>query len=351
MSTILETLRQEAEAAAPEAPVVDTNNTAAEAEVSESAPESAKANETTTNENVNTAEAETNTENANGTPETPTDVPTKSFASEKAAKFDDFVRKTGKDDYKEFEFWQTPTEEVNEEELLRRYFSEKEGMTEKEIAFELKQLEKTDDDFDDDFGDSEDVSEKEILRERALRKAKGWHVSEFEKLSSKDSGQPETVTSERMTAEEYNQMVIEQNKQLHQNNIQRVYETLPAIEGIELKVSGNDKLGIAPIDVMYIPDEEARRTLRETSEDVGKVINQFYDNGQLIDPKGWIELMSNVALFEKKIQFAVEQAVLQDRAAQSGKRRNVTTDNYQTINGANTNGEEAFDNWRRNKQF
>lgn len=347
MSTILETLRQEAEASSPETQVGGANNEAAE----NTATENPQGNEPATNDNVNTAEAESNTENADGTPEAPAEVPTKSFASEKAAKFDDFVRKTGKDDYKEFEFWQTPTEEVNEEELLRKYFSEKEGMTEKEIAFELKQLEKTDDDFDDDFGDSEDVSEKEILRERALRKAKSWHVSEFEKLSTKDSGQPEAVISERMTADEYNQMVIEQNKQLHQNNIQRVYETLPTIEGIELKLNGNDKNGIAPLDLIYVPDEEARKTLRETSEDVGRVINQFYDKGQLIDPKGWIELMSNVALFEKKIQFAVEQAVLHDRKSRADSRKNVTTDNYQTIQGASTNGEEAFDNWRKNRGF
>ena len=50
------------------------------------------------------------------------------------------------------------------------------------------------------------------------------------------------------------------------------------------------------------------------------------------------------------IQFAIEQAVLNDRAARSNQRRNVTTDNYQPTSGTTSHGEEDFDNWRKNRE-
>ena len=280
------------------------------------------------------------------------ETPAKSFASEKAARFDEFVRKTGKDDYKEFEFWQTPTADVNEDELLRKFFSEQEGMTEKEIAFEMNKLTlpEKDDDFDDDFGDSTDYSEKEILRERTLRKAKSWHEGEIGKLQT-EGGEYSTNVQQRLTPEEYNQRVMEHNQALHQQNITKVYETLPTIQGLELKIAGNEKLGIAPLDVVYTPDEDSLKILRLASEDAGTVVNQFFNEGQLTDPKGWIQLMAKIALDEKMLQHAVEQAVIADRAAQDRRKRNVTPDNYQTVSGGSNNGEEDFDSWRNSKKY
>ena len=350
MSNVLETLRQEAEADVqePRAENQETSNEAVQPEVE--TPEAP----TSENENVTPDDSGQDTENPQGTPEATAETTAKSFVSEKAARFDDFVRRTGKEDYKEFEFWQTPTADVDENELLRKYFSEQEGMSEKEIAFELNRLtvpEKDDDEFGDDFGDDEDYSEQEILRERTLRKAKSWHEGEFAKLSA-DGGETAPSIAQRMTVDEFNQSVIEHQKTLHQNNRTKVYETLPTIEGFEIKIPGNPQQGIAPIDVVFTPNEEMQKTLRLASEDAGTVVNQYFnDDGTLKDPKGWIQLMAKVSLNEQMIQYAVEQAVLNDRAAQDKRKRNVTPDNYQSVSSGAGNGEEEFDNWRNSKKY
>lgn len=353
MSSVLETLRQEAESAGQDPNTEVTGN---ENELNKDQADTNEAGENEAGENENAApvDAEKNTENAQGAPEVPTEPQAKPFVSEKAAKFNDFVRRTGKEDYKEFEFWQTPTAEVDENELLRKYFSEQEGMSEKEIAFELNRLtvpEKDDDEFGDDFGDDEDYSEKEILRERTLRKAKSWHEGEFSKLSAED-GETATEIAQRMTLDEFNQSVLDKQKSLHQENIKRVYETLPTIEGFTLKIQGNPQQGIEPLDVVFTPNDEMKKTLRVVSEDAGTVVNQYFNNdGTLKDPKGWIELMAKLSLNEQMIQYAVEQAVLNDRAAQGKRKRNVTPDNYQSVSSGAGNSEEEFENWRNSRKY
>ncbi len=282
----------------------------------------------------------------------PEQLPRKNFASEKVAKYNAFVEKTGRDDYKDFEFWQTPTNEVNEEELLRKFLSEKEGMSEKEIAFEMKRMEvpEKDDDFDDEFGDTTDYSEQEILRERMLKKAKQWHEEEFEKLSSNET---DYSIPQKLSVEEYEQLARERQMNIHQSNLEGIYETLPTITGLNLQISGNEKQNIPQVDVTFTPDDDFKSEMKRVSEDIGVVINGFYEEGgKLTDPKGWAELAvwAHKPTRDKMIQFAIEQAVLNDRAARSNQRRNVTTDNYQPTSGTTSHGEEDFDNWRKNRE-
>ena len=168
---IIDMLQQEAEKdqnVNTEAPVVETvANEVAEpaAELHETEVNSAEQGTENTQAEPAPAEEQTTTETGAQQSEHP-QVATKTFVSEEAARFNDFVSKTGKEDYNEFKFWQKPTDEVDEDELLRKFLSEKEGMTEKEIAFELKRLEKTESEFDDEFWDDDEITEKEVQRER-----------------------------------------------------------------------------------------------------------------------------------------------------------------------------------------
>ena len=343
---IIDMLQQEAEKdqnVNTEAPVVETvANEVAEpaAELHETEVNSAEQGTENTQAEPAPAEEQTTTETGAQQSEQP-QVATKTFVSEEAARFNDFVSKTGKEDYNEFKFWQKPTDEVDEDELLRKFLSEKEGMTEKEIAFELKRLEKTESEFDDEFWDDDEITEKEVQRERYLRKAKEWHQAEQERINSST----ESVVPQRMTLEEYNQMVMQQHETVYKQNLTKVYETIPTVTGLKINIAGNEKLGIAPLNVEYTPDEEFRSEMQAASSDIGTVINKFYENGYLKDAKGWIETVATASPknLNKLIQFAVEQAVLADRVNRSNIRRNVTPDNYQPISGSGTMDSSDFD--------
>ena len=359
MSSILENLKAEAENTAQDnqQQVTDTVETQVSPEQTTDTP----TQETVDNNTVDNTETQNNdTTNAGETTETPAqEKPAKSFASEKVAKYNEFVAKTGKEDYREFEFWQTPTNEVDQKELLRKYYSEKEGMTEKEIAFEMSKLEVASQNADDDFLDDE-ISEKERLEkevhlERELRKARAWHEGEFKSFSENVVEATETNEVQpdgKMTVEEYNKMVLETQHNLYKDNLEKIYQTLPEIKGLELKIPANDRQGISSLDVVFTPDEDYSKELRAVSEDVGVVINQFYENGNLKDPKGWITeaAWAYKPTRDKMIQFAIEQAVLNDRAARSNQRRNVTADNYQSVSTSSVNSEVAFEDWRKNRQ-
>ena len=148
-----------------------------------------------------------------------------------------------------------------------------------------------------------------------------------------------------MTLEEYNQMVMQQHETVYKQNLTKVYETIPTVTGLKINIAGNEKLGIAPLNVEYTPDEEFRSEMQAASSDIGTVINKFYENGYLKDAKGWIETVATASPknLNKLIQFAVEQAVLADRVNRSNIRRNVTPDNYQPISGSGTRDSSDFD--------
>lgn len=296
--------------------------------------------ETAVSENDNAPENQSSAEN-----QTPINT---SFASEEVAKYNEFVKVTGREDYQDFKFWDTPTDKVDENDLLKKYLSEKEGMTEKEVNYELKRME-LDEEYGD-FGDNE-PSEQEILRERTLRKAKEWHSSEFEKIS-KAKEEAVSRLPEKLTAEEFTKRAMEQQYNVYQENVKKVYETLPNITAIPLKVSGDESKGIPSVEVSFSPDEQFANNMKAVSEDIGIVVNQFYDEGaKLKDPKGWIEnaVWAYAPTRERMIQFMIEQAVLQDRTQRDLKRRNVTADNYQSVSVSH-DGTDAFEEWRKNRE-
>ena len=202
------------------------------------------------NNNVQTQEASTEQ----------TETPKSQFASEEVAEFNAFKQKFPEksiDDYKRLKI---PTNEVNEEELLRQYYSEEEGMGEKEIAYQLKQLEvkeSEDDDFGDDSLSEDEKLKREANRERDLRKARQWHENYAkEQLSYEPTEQNQTQTE--MTAEDFRNQLVEQTNKARENYLTSVYSTLSEIKDIPLNVNGET--------VSFIPDEEFRKEMRAVSE-------------------------------------------------------------------------------------
>lgn len=264
------------------------------------------------NDNVQTQEASTELK----------ETPKSQFASEEVAEFNAFKQKfpdKSIDDYKRLK---TPTSEVNEDELLRQYYSEEEGLGEKQIAYKLKQMEVSES-ADDDFGNNS-LSEEEKLKREAdkesdLKKAKKWHENYVkEQLSYETTVQDQTQTE--MTAEDFRNQLVEQTNKARENYLTSVYSTLSEINDIPLNVNGEI--------VSFVPDEEFRKEMRAVSEAPETAYAKYQDeNGGFKDYKGFITdvaLWANPSTREKLIEFRIEQAILRDRVAQDKVRRNVS---------------------------
>lgn len=275
----------------------------------------------------------------------------KSFASEKVAKYNAFVEKTGKDDWKDFEFLTTPSKELDAKELIRKYYSEQEGMSEQEIAFAMSELEVAPSDEDDDFVSEAD--EKEKLRAEAklaseLRKASKWHDANLESFES-ESGPYESSTDDRYTYSEFIENAQKQQADLVTHNRSQVYQELPKLTSVELSYPGNKDLGIDPVNVNYTPNEDYIKHARAVSEDVGVLINSFFnDKNELINPKGFIETVTKAyaPTSQAMTDYLIEQAILNDRVKRNKQQRNVSADVYRSA-GHNTGGDNGHevDDW------
>lgn len=300
-------------------------------------------------ESVNKESDTTKEEGTKEVSEKPASSETYRFASEKVAKYNDFVRKTGKEDYSEFEFWEKGVDNISEDDLLRRYLSEKEKMSADEIDDEMEKMELPDteaDDFDEDFFDEDEYSEKEALRNKTLKKAKEWHNEEYSKISSMEGSD----IPKYMSAEEYDNLVMENRNKVQKENLEHLYKTLPNISGISLKTLSDINNDIEGIEVDYAPDEVFKSDLKRVSEDIGVAVNQYFEedgSGRLRDPRGWAELSAWAypPTRNKLINHIVTQAILKDRVARSNRQRNVTTDNYQAVSDGSPNDESAFLEW------
>lgn len=344
--SILDTLEQ----AANESPIVNsTQETIQDAPITETTTTETVVEETETvvaeetapvNNNVQTQEASTES----------TETPKSQFASEEVAEFNAFKQKFPEKSIDDYKRLKTPTSELNEEELLRQYYSEEEGMGEKEIAYQLKQLEVNGND-DDEFGDfSLDEDEKlkrEANRERDLRKAKKWHENYVKEQLSFEAESVESKSEQtEMTAYDYHAQLVEQTQKARENYLTSVYSTLSEIKDIPLNVNGET--------VSFVPDEDFRKEMRAVSEAPETAYAKYQnEDGSFKDYKGFITdvaLWANPTTREKLVEYRIEQAILRDRVAQNKERRNVSSTTGLGVASGGNEAEEAFAQYYAEKQ-
>ena len=266
------------------------------------------------------------------------------FANEELAKINEFVKKTGKgvDDYYAL---QKTSEQLDQRELLKKYYSEKEGMTEKEVNRELKKFEDVN---DEDLVD-EDTKE---LYEIQLEKASKWYDESRESLlASLNAEQLSETQLERYSIEEYQNLYAEQVQKVQQYNNQVIASAIPELE-YELEYGGSKENGIEPLKFTYKPDEAFLKEATKVGLDMGVLINDFFENGQVKDPKGLLKVLTqsyaptNQVLIDKRI----EQAVLNDRISRSKSVRNVHNNLYQSVETvADDSNKAAYEAYRKSK--
>lgn len=276
--------------------------------------------------------AEINTE-----PSVPKETPSTQYANEEVAMLNAYLQKNPDKTLRDYQNLTRPASELSEDELLKKYLSEKEGMTEKEIQLEMRKLEvKASEEGDFDFEDSDDESrlEAEAKRERRLRESQQWYEQSQEELLNglkTEATPPESQTNEPVEA--LRQQILDEGRQRQEATKNEYYvKTYQALNEI-----GDFNLPIMGDDVKFSPDESFRKALRE-GLDIEKSLGKFYDDkGQLSDPAGFVKEVAywHQPTRQAMIDFATSQAYERGKADALKNRKNITLDSRVPITGNN----------------
>lgn len=266
------------------------------------------------------------------------------FANEELAKLNDFVKKTGKG-VDEYLALQKSSSDLDKRELIKKYLSEKEGLSEKEVARELRKFEDID---DEDLVDEDTKELFEIQHDKASKWYDGYRESVLSSLESEtkvsQGEQEETQEIQRYSVEEYQNMYAEQVSNIQLHNNQKIAEAIPELE-YELEYGGSKENGIEGFKISFKPDEAYLKEATKVGLDMGVLINDFFENGQIKDAKGLLKVLTQSYAPTSKVMVdkLIEQAVLRDRVARSKDIRNVNADLYKGVEiSSNGSDEQAW---------
>jgi hypothetical protein len=166
------------------------------------------------------------------------------------------------------------------------------------------------------------------------------------------SEQPSETQVERYSIEEYQNLYAEQVQKVQQYNNQVIASAIPELE-YELEYGGSKENGIEPLKFTYKPDEAFLKEATKVGLDMGVLINDFFENGQVKDPKGLLKVLTQSYAPTNKVMIdkLIEQAVLNDRISRSKSVRNVHNNLYQSVETvADDSNKAAYEAYRKSKK-
>lgn len=260
-------------------------------EVSQTEADSAE----TTNENTEAQQVQQ--EVYAETPNVQTENQQTVFANEQLAEANAFMQRTGKtlEDYLNLK---KPVESFNKEDLIMKYLTEKEGKTESEAKLELLKLKVEDAPEDDDFFDDEQDEEfklqqkaKQEKLDGLFDKAKNFHELQVaQELGASAAPQNQEPQQPQGFEDHLKSLQESQMKEVERLNLQYktdLYSELPALTEIPMTIDGET--------VKFRVSDEMRNEIKETTENLASVANQYFDtsgSGKLTNASG---LMTEVS--------------------------------------------------------
>ena len=238
--------------------------------------------------------------------------------NDKLSELNSYLNKYPDRDITDYQRLKQKTEELDSNELIKKYLSDKEKMSDKAISLEMKKFENLVDDFDDDFSD---LDEDERLRlevdyETILGKAREWRDADVSE-QLKDLEQYSNANP-MQSAEDYSRAFEEAREKAKLNYTEAIYAEIPNIKSQTVTVSGEQ--------VDYVPDEAYLTRMRTVGENPDVLYADYQnEDGSIKNAREWMDMLSwaDKTMREQKISFIVEQAILRDRELQSRQRRNV----------------------------
>ena len=296
--------------------------------------------ETNTTQEVvnNTPKVETNT-NVVVTPEASVETKevsepkvTKKYSNEIVEEIDAYFKKNPDKSLDDYLRLKRPIDSISNDELIKEFLSEKEGMTEAEIKLEMKRMEvkqnaDEDDEFDLDEDDEVKRLEAQALLEKRLREAKAWkEQSVSEQLTfEKETSVQEDIPAREQVISEYEKWRADEMRKATEEYYTTAFQSLNELQGFEVDINGETVL----LDV----DDALKSTIKQ-SLDTTTIVKQFFDEkGKLVNTKDYFEALAwfNKDSREKLLQERDRQVEARVKAETAKVRKNITINNRQTV--------------------
>lgn len=293
----------------------------------------------TTQEVVNDTPKVETTTNVEVTPEASVETKevsepkvTKKYSNEQVEEIDAYFKKNPDKSLDDYLRLKRPIDSISNDELIKEFLSEKEGMTEAEIKLEMKRMEvkqnaDEDDEFDLDEDDEVKRLEAQALLEKRLREAKAWkEQSVSEQLTfEKETSVQEDIPAREQVISEYEKWRADEMRKATEEYYTTAFQSLNELQGFEVDINGETVL----LDV----DDALKSTIKQ-SLDTTTIVKQFFDEkGKLVNTKDYFEALAwfNKDSREKLLQERDRQVEARVKAETAKVRKNITLNNRQTV--------------------
>ena len=293
----------------------------------------------TTQEVVNDTPKVETTTNVEVTPEASVETKevsepkvTKKYSNEQVEEIDAYFKKNPDKSLDDYLRLKRPIDSIGNDELIKEFLSEKEGMTEAEIKLEMKRMEvkqnaDEDDEFDLDEDDEVKRLEAQALLEKRLREAKAWkEQSVSEQLTfEKETSVQEDIPAREQVISEYEKWRADEMRKATEEYYTTAFQSLNELQGFEVDINGETVL----LDV-----DDALKTTIKQSLDTTTIVKQFFDEkGKLVNTKDYFEALAwfNKDSREKLLQERDRQVEARVKAETAKVRKNINLNNRQTV--------------------
>ena len=257
---------------------------------------------------------------------------TKKYSNEQVEEIDAYFKKNPDKSLDDYLRLKRPIDSISNDELIKEFLSEKEGMTEAEIKLEMKRMEvkqnaDDDDEFDLDEDDEVKRLEAQALLEKRLREAKAWkEQSVSEQLTfEKETSVQEDIPAREQVISEYEKWRADEMRKATEEYYTTAFQSLNELQGFEVDINGETVL----LDV----DDALKSTIKQ-SLDTTTIVKQFFDEkGKLVNTKDYFEALAwfNKDSREKLLQERDRQVEARVKAETAKVRKNITLNNRQTV--------------------
>ena len=257
---------------------------------------------------------------------------TKKYSNEQVEEIDAYFKKNPDKSLDDYLRLKRPIDSISNDELIKEFLSEKEGMTEAEIKLEMKRMEvkqnaDEDDEFDLDEDDEVKRLEAQALLEKRLREAKAWkEQSVSEQLTfEKETSIQEDIPAREQVISEYEKWRADEMRKATEEYYTTAFQSLNELQGFEVDINGETVL----LDV----DDALKSTIKQ-SLDTTTIVKQFFDEkGKLVNTKDYFEALAwfNKDSREKLLQERDRQVEARVKAETAKVRKNITLNNRQTV--------------------
>lgn len=257
---------------------------------------------------------------------------TKKYSNEQVEEIDAYFKKNPDKSLDDYLRLKRPIDSISNDELIKEFLSEKEGMTEAEIKLEMKRMEvkqnaDEDDEFDLDEDDEVKRLEAQALLEKRLREAKAWkEQSVSEQLTfEKETSVQEDIPAREQVISEYEKWRADEMRKATEEYYTTAFQSLNELQGFEVDINGETVL----LDV----DDALKSTIKQ-SLDTTTIVKQFFDEkGKLVNTKDYFEALAwfNKDSREKLLQERDRQVEARVKAETAKVRKNITLNNRQTV--------------------